>query len=191
MSINTDKPVGPGRFQKPPKPYDVVIAADGKIQVRKDDWLSKYSWALYGDYFVLDVFVRPEPKLKSLNDEIKGIKEIDNKDAIEAGEILIHVPTYFDWMERQGKPVQKPRPKPKTPEKPENVKTSNWQAAQKSRYRHEVLLCASPRRCRLRGRSLRELSQTSKKYHAWAGHGIHSRPCCKCHVGTSHGQSAF
>lgn len=124
MTKNTDKPVGPGRFSK--SPYDVSIAADGKILVRKDDWLSKYSWALYGDYDTLDVFVRPLPALQSANDEIKGIQEIEDVDRIDTGEYLIHVPTYFNWMERQGKPV---KPKPQQPTKPENVKTTNWQAA--------------------------------------------------------------
>jgi hypothetical protein len=46
MAANTDKP--PGTFTR--GGHSVTIAEDGKILVRKDDWLSKYSWALYGDY---------------------------------------------------------------------------------------------------------------------------------------------
>ena len=61
MTTNTDKPVGPGTFTR--DSYSVTIAEDGKILVKKDDWLSKYSWALYGDYDTLHVFVRPNPAI--------------------------------------------------------------------------------------------------------------------------------
>lgn len=124
MTTNTDKPVGPGTFNR--NPYSVTIAEDGKILVKKDDWLSKYSWALYGDYDTLNVFVRGNPDLVSPTQEIYGIKEIDNVDQIKTGEYLIHEPTYFHWMEKRGKPIPK---KPVTPVKPENVRTTNWEAA--------------------------------------------------------------
>lgn len=124
MTTNKDKPVGPGTFSR--NPYSVTIAEDGKILVKKDDWLSKYSWALYGDYDTLDVFVRGNPDLVSPTQEIYGIKEIDNVDQIKTGEYLIHEPTYFSWMEKRGKPIPK---KPTKAVKPEYVRTTNWMAA--------------------------------------------------------------
>ena len=102
MATNTDKPVGPGTFTR--NSYSVTIAEDGKILVQKDDWLSKYSWALYGDYDTLHVFVRGNPDIVSPHEEIRGIKEIENVDLIRTGEYLIHEPTYFHWMEKRGKP---------------------------------------------------------------------------------------
>lgn len=124
MTTNTEKPVGPGTFNR--DRYSVTIAEDGKILVKKDDWLSKYSWALYGDYDTLNVFVRGNPDLISANQEIKGIKEIEDVDLIRTGEYLIHEPTYFHWMEKRGKPIPQ---KPVKPTKPEYVRTTNWMAA--------------------------------------------------------------
>ena len=127
MATNTDKPVGPGTFTR--APYSVTIAEDGKILVRKDDWLSKYSWALYGDYTTLDVFVRPDPPLTSPSAEIKGIKEIEDVDEIVTGEYLIHVPTYFEWAGKRGKPVKPRQPKKSEPTKPGSVYSNNWMVA--------------------------------------------------------------
>ena len=126
MTTKTDKPVGPGPFTR--DSYSVTIAEDGKILVKKDDWLSKYSWALYGDYDTLDVFVRGNPDITSATEEIKGIKKIDNVDLINTGEYLIHEPTYFHWMEKNGKPQPK-KPKKEEPLKPEEIRTFNWRAA--------------------------------------------------------------
>jgi hypothetical protein len=118
MATNTDKPVGPGTFTRGGN--SVTIAEDGKILVQKNDWLSKYSYALYGDYVTYDVFVRPNPPFRTPQDEIKGIKEIDNPDRIETGEYLVHVPTWFSWAEKRGKPRPKrpywPRPVPQQPD---------------------------------------------------------------------------
>lgn len=124
MTTNTEKPVGPGTFNR--NPYSVTIADDGKILVKKGDWLSKYSWALYGDYDTLNVFVRGNPDLISATQEIKGIKEIDDVDLIKTGEYLIHEPTYFSWMEKRGTPIPQ---KPVKPVKPEYVRSTNWMAA--------------------------------------------------------------
>jgi hypothetical protein len=118
MAANTDKPVGPGTFTRGGN--SVTIAEDGKILVQKNDWLSKYSYALYGDYETYDVFVRPNPPFRTPQDEIKGIKGIDNPDRIETGEYLIHVPTWFSWAEKRGKARPKypywPRPLPQQPD---------------------------------------------------------------------------
>ena len=112
MATNTDKPVGPGTFTR--DGYSVTIAEDGKIRVRENDWLSKYSRCLYGDYETLDVFVRPDPPLYAPVQEIKGIKEIEDVDQIKTGEFLIHVPTYFHWAGKRGRP-RFPRTPPKDP----------------------------------------------------------------------------
>lgn len=127
MTTNTDKPVGPGTFTR--DSYSVTIAEDGKVIVKKDDWLSKYSWALYGNYDTLQVFVRPNPAITSPYQEIKGIKEIENVDLIETGEYLIHEPTYFHWMEKRGKPPDRKKPKQDEPTKPEWKRSTNWMAA--------------------------------------------------------------
>ncbi len=115
VTTNTATPVGPGTFTR--DSHGVTIAEDGKILVRKDDWLSKYSWALYGDYDTLDVFVRPSPAFNSPFDKISGIKEIDDPDRITTGEYLIHEPTYFNWMEKRGTPVKRNWAKPARPVK--------------------------------------------------------------------------
>ncbi|MDQ4120060.1 MAG: hypothetical protein M3209_01160 [Acidobacteriota bacterium] len=127
MTTNIEKPVGPGTFTR--NSCNVTIAEDGKILVKKDDWLSKYSWALYGDFDTLEVFVRPNPAITSPIQQIKGIKEIEDVDLIETGEYLIHEPTYFHWMEKRSNlPVPK-KPKPPQEKKPENARSTNWKAA--------------------------------------------------------------
>ena len=102
MVTNTDTPVGPGTWSR--DGHSVTIAYDGKIRVKKDDWLSKYSSCLYGNYDTLDVFVRPDPPLYAPVQEITGIKEIEDVDQIKTDEFLIHVPTYFHWTKKRGKP---------------------------------------------------------------------------------------
>ena len=119
MATNTDRPVGPGTFTR--DGYSVTIAEDGKIRVRENDWLSKYSRCLYGDYETLDVFVRPNPPLYAPIQEIKGIKEIENVDQIKTGEFLVHVPTYFHWAGKRGRPRIPPTP-PKDGLDPSRVK---------------------------------------------------------------------
>jgi len=126
MPLTKDGPVGPGTFAR--DGYSVTIAQDGKVQVKKDDWLSKYAWALYGDYEKYEGFVRGNPEIKFPTEEIKGIKEIEDENLIKTGEYLIHVPTYFYWKEKNGaKPV--PLPPKKKPVSPGNVRSMNWMAA--------------------------------------------------------------
>lgn len=127
MATNTNEPVGPGTFSRDGN--SVTIAEDGKILVKKDDWLSKYSWALYRNYDTLEVFVRGNPDIKSAAQEIKGIKEIENVDLIETGEYLIHVPTYFNWMEKRGGTLPPTKPKPKEEKTPGETRSENWMAA--------------------------------------------------------------
>jgi hypothetical protein len=127
MTTNTEKPVGPGTFAR--DSYRVSIAEDGKILVNEGDWLSEYSWALYGDYDTLQVFVRPNPAITSPSQQINGIKEIEDVDLIKTGEYLIHEPTYFHWMEKRSKPLPPKPPKIPKPLKPEDVPTTHWMAA--------------------------------------------------------------
>ena len=105
---NIDRPVGPGTWSR--DGYSVTIAADGKIRVKKDDWLSKYSRCLYGNYDTLDVFVRPDPPLYAPVQEIKGIKAIENVDLIKTNEFLVHVPNVppLDQEARQTHPADAP-----------------------------------------------------------------------------------
>lgn len=61
--------------------YSVIVNNDGSILVQPDDWLSKYSMAIYGDFNHIDRFLRRENGL---------YKEIENVDLIVAGETLYH-----------------------------------------------------------------------------------------------------
>ena len=92
MPMSPDGPIGPGTFTR--DRYSVTIAEDGKILVKKDDPLSTYSWALYGNYTTLDEFVRPDPKVKD------GIIEIEDVDEIKTGETLIGNPPIFQRAQK-------------------------------------------------------------------------------------------
>jgi hypothetical protein len=73
--------------------------------VKPGDWLSKYSWAIYGNYTNLDVFAR-------WDDQQSKIKEypIQNKDQIAAGETIIHYPTYEQHKKGNGGSTQPAKP---------------------------------------------------------------------------------
>lgn len=123
MAGSAAEPLGPGTFTRPPKPYSVTVSESGKIVVKQGDWLSKYSWAMYGDYTTLWPFVRPDPA-----NEI-GFITIEDKDLIYAGETLLHWPTYEAWLGRKGgKPAKKPVKEP-TPLPPGKVESAAWQVA--------------------------------------------------------------
>ena len=124
MTTNTEKPVGPGTFNR--DRYSVTIAEDGKILVKKDDWLSKYSWVVLWRRRHARCFRSRESRPFLPNQEIKGIKEIDDVDLIKTGEYLIHEPTYFYWMKNAASRFPK---KPVKPTKPENIRSTNWTAA--------------------------------------------------------------
>ncbi len=61
--------------------YQVTVNADRSIKVRQDDWLSKYSMAIYGDFDHIDKFWKKQGDLW---------EEIKNKDLIETGDTLYH-----------------------------------------------------------------------------------------------------
>jgi len=67
-------------------PYSVTVDTAGKIFVKTGDMLSKYSWAIYGNYTTLSVFYRVNGGGSPM--------PIVNKDLIYAGETLIHMPDY-------------------------------------------------------------------------------------------------
>jgi len=85
--------------------YKVSIAKDGAIKVQQDDWISKYSAAIYNDFTKLDQFGR----MINGNTFPTIIKSPDD---IFAGETIYHVDDYWS----QFKPAT-PRKKASPPAK--------------------------------------------------------------------------
>lgn len=69
--------------------YRVTIGADGRIFVQPNDWLSKYSAAIYGVYHNVHFFGRME------NGEMKLIQNVN---MIRAGEVIYHLDTWMEYM---------------------------------------------------------------------------------------------
>ncbi len=46
-------------------PYSVFVADNGEIKVKQGDWLSKYSYAMFGNYTTINDFVRPPAPTRS------------------------------------------------------------------------------------------------------------------------------
>jgi len=67
--------------------YSVTVGTDGSIRVKAGDWLSKYSAAIYGNFWTLDVFSRKD----------RSGKYIDIRDPhwIYMGETIYHMPTIW------------------------------------------------------------------------------------------------
>jgi len=65
--------------------YSVTVGGDGSILVRPGDWLTKYSAAIYGNFWNIDVFCR--------RDKSGNYIRITHPASIFAGETLYHVPT--------------------------------------------------------------------------------------------------
>jgi hypothetical protein len=68
--------------------FEVEVTAGGLIHVLEDDWLSKYTKAIYGDFGVDARFLRINPAEKSFN-------IIKNVDLIYTGETLLHVDSFL------------------------------------------------------------------------------------------------
>jgi hypothetical protein len=81
--------------------YHVTIHDDGSINVRHGDWLSKYSAAIYNDFWHIAEFGR-------LGKD--GLQPIADVNKIFAGETLYHIPTY-NARKHPGVVLQ-PQPKP-------------------------------------------------------------------------------
>jgi peptidoglycan hydrolase-like protein with peptidoglycan-binding domain len=74
--------------------YKVTVGVDGRIFVQPGDWLSKYSAAIYGDYFHIYDFARMQDgKLHLLRDA----------NTIRAGEVIYHLPTWRHFMQGKNK----------------------------------------------------------------------------------------
>jgi len=65
--------------------YSVTVGPDSSIRVKHRDWLSKYSWAIYGNYWTVDVFAR--------KDSMGSYVPIRSPNWIDTGEILYYIPT--------------------------------------------------------------------------------------------------
>ena len=76
--------------------YKVEVAQDGTIHVNQGDWLSKYSYAIYKNYTTLDKFARRDPSGQPT--------PIVNKNLIITGELLLHLDTYYNWLNNGGAP---------------------------------------------------------------------------------------
>lgn len=79
--------------------YFVTVSNDGRIFVNPGDTLSRYSAAIYKDYFRFGEFGR------IVKDKIIPIP---NPNLILAGEILCHIPTYNKFMEGKALPIPIP-----------------------------------------------------------------------------------
>ena len=69
--------------------YTVTMNADGAIRVKRGDWLSKYSAAMYNNYWMIHEFARMEHSGR--------LVPIRNPNLIYAGEIVYHLPTYYEF----------------------------------------------------------------------------------------------
>jgi hypothetical protein len=87
--------------------YEVFMGSDGSICVKKDDWLSKYSAAIYGDFWHVYEYAR-----KNVAGELERIIDVHH---IYEGETIYHLPTaYADW---EGEIVEAQPPKPSVTDK--------------------------------------------------------------------------
>jgi peptidoglycan hydrolase-like protein with peptidoglycan-binding domain len=84
--------------------YKVEVGIDGRIFVQPGDWVSKYSAAMYGDYWHIQEFGRME------NGQMTRLA---NPDMIRAGEVIYHLPTWQAFM--NGKTKVQPPPAPPLP----------------------------------------------------------------------------
>jgi len=99
------------------KRYQVDVAPDGAIKVKPGDWLSKYSYAMYGNFDHIGEFGR-------MNN--RGVlAPVQDPNRIIAGETLYHLPTYNKTLKSPGIPPpapQMPRPKLSQQEKEALIK---------------------------------------------------------------------
>lgn len=70
--------------------YHVEVAEDGAIKVKHGDWLSKYSAAIYDNYWNVHVFARKDRSGK--------LVPVANANLIHQGETLYHLPTFDAYV---------------------------------------------------------------------------------------------
>ena len=73
--------------------YHVDVAYNGAIKVRHGDWLSKYSAAIYDNYWNIHVFARKDRSGKLL--------PVGNPNLIHTGETIYHLPTFDAYVKSQ------------------------------------------------------------------------------------------
>src|ERR1700681_264048 len=66
--------------------YQLQIEPDGAIRVKHGDWLSKYSSAIYNNYWTINVFGR--------KNEAGNLIAIRKPNRIDSGDPFYHVPTF-------------------------------------------------------------------------------------------------
>lgn len=77
-------------YNYPDNSFCIQVDEKGIIFVAKDDWLSKYSMAIHGNFDVEDIFFK-------YNVDTKDYDFIKNLNLIYEGEILLHFPTHNAW----------------------------------------------------------------------------------------------
>jgi len=77
--------------------YHVDVAENGAIKVKHGDWLSKYSAAIYDNYWNIHVFAR--------KDRNGNLVPVANPNLIHQGETVYHLPT-FDAYVKNNQPVR-------------------------------------------------------------------------------------
>lgn len=82
--------------------YEVFVANDGSIHVKKNEWLSKYSAAIHGDFCQVYEYAR--------KNNIGEFERIIDIDLIRTGETIYHLPTVYSNWEGEIIEVQPPKP---------------------------------------------------------------------------------
>ncbi len=111
LQIANETPLrNPKTYAMSVKPFHkVTIGEDGRIFVQVNDWLTKYSAAMYGNYISIYEYFR-------LQDGKFVV--IRNKNELRAGETIYHHPTYAKFMGAKNKiPKEVPPPIPKHEQK--------------------------------------------------------------------------
>lgn len=76
--------------------YSVDVAPNGAIKVRPNDWLSKYSAAIYNNFTTLHVFAREDDENPGKpTREWNRIIPIQDFNVIRAGETIYHLPDHY------------------------------------------------------------------------------------------------
>lgn len=147
-------------------PFAVDVSPWGLIGVRAADWLSKYAQAIHGDMKVAGRFGR-------LVDG--AIVPIPDEDFIDAGEVLVHLPTFRARMEEEkgfrfmidGREVAPPEPDLRRRSIDDTLRRAVWrdaaEAGQADEMAAERLLREDAEDAFARGAPLPELAASAAK----------------------------